>query len=97
MNLFAASSPQSVSATFNMKMMTIPLELTTQADTLHGQFLEAYGAAEGRVVLHAPHTRSAEATVTGGRFSLPQPQPGFYWLVLRTSAGLAQFGPLKID
>ena len=83
-------------AAFNPSMMT-PLELTPHQDHLQGQFSGPYADAQGYIILHAPHAPSVEAAVKDGRFSVPQPQPGFYWVVLRTSTGLAQFGPLKID
>ena len=73
-----------------------PLELTHPQGQLLGQFTGVYAASQGHVVLHAPHVRSVEAAVRDGQFSVPQPQPGFYWLVLRTDTGLAQFGPLEI-
>ena len=83
-----------------MPTMNVPLELTphpAHKGHLCGQFSGAYAGAQGHIILHAPHAPSVEAAVVDGHFSVPQPRPGFYWLVLRTSAGLAQFGPVKID
>ena len=78
-------------------IMTSPFELTYDQGLLLGQFTGAYADAHGHVILHAAHAGSLEAAVTGGQFKLPRPQPGVYWLVLRTSGELLQFGPIEIE
>lgn len=99
----SAPALEAVSAAFNPMMPNMtntPLELTPHPayqGHLRGQFSGMYADAQGHVILHAPHAPSVEATVKDGHFSVPQPQSGFYWLILRTNTGLAQFGPLKID
>ncbi len=85
------------SAALSPFMMTSPLELTPHQDRLQGQFTGVYADAQGYIILHAPHAPTVEAAVKDGQFSVPQPRPGFYWVVLRTKSGLTQFGPLKID
>lgn len=81
----------------NPTLMDSPLQLISHEGMLRGQFSGAYATSKGTVVLHAPKAATVEATVTDGHFSVAQPQPGFYWLVLRTNVSLAQFGPVEIE
>ncbi len=81
----------------NPTLMDSPLQLTSHQGVLQGQFSGTYAASNGTVVLHAPKAATVEATVTDGHFRVAQPKPGFYWLILRTNASLAQFGPVEIE